>query len=94
MFDIQVESQGIVRLAGRLDAAESDRAFQVLKGLETSITLDCSRLDYISSAGIGVLIETYKRLHASGHTFKLLHLLPRVRNIFAYSGLDRILTIE
>ena len=94
MLDIQVEDGGLVRLIGRLDASESDRAQSVLRGLNTSLTLDCSRLDYISSAGIGVFIETYKRLHASGQTFKLLHLLPRVRNIFAYAGLDRILTIE
>ena len=94
MLDIQVEDHGIVRLAGRLDASESDRALKVLKTIETSLTLDCSQLDYISSAGIGVFVETYKRLHASGHGFKLVHLMPRVRNIFAYSGLDRILTIE
>lgn len=94
MFDIQVEANGIVRLSGRLDAAESDHAQRVLRGLDTSLTLDCSKLDYISSAGIGVLIEAYKRLHASGHSLKLVHLLPRVRNIFTYAGLDRILTIE
>lgn len=94
MFEIQVEEGGLVRLAGRLDASESDHAQRVLKDLNSSLTLDCSRLDYISSAGIGVFIETYKRLHASGLTFKLVNLLPRVRNIFAYAGLDRILTIE
>ena len=94
MFDIQLEGNGIVRLIGRLDAAESDHALKILRGVETSLTLDCSQLDYISSAGIGVFIETYKRLHASGLAFKLVHLLPRVKNIFAYAGLDRILTIE
>lgn len=94
MFDIQAEESGLVRLSGRLDAAESDRALQVLRRLDRSLVLDCSKLDYISSAGIGVFIETYKRLHESGHTFKLVNLLPRVRNIFAYAGLDRILTIE
>lgn len=94
MLHIQVEDNGVVRLTGRLDAAESDRALRVLRAIDMPLTLDCSKLDYISSAGIGVFIETYKRLHASGHSFKLVHLLPRVRNIFTYAGLDRILTIE
>ena len=94
MFEIRVDDGGVVRLKGRLDASQSDQAQRVLRGLERSIALDCSELDYISSAGIGVIIETYRRLHALGHTLKLVNLLPRVRNIFAYAGLDRILTIE
>jgi anti-sigma B factor antagonist len=94
MFDIQVGDNGSVRLSGRLDANESDRALEVLRGLEGPLVLDCSELDYISSAGIGVLIETYKRLHASGRTLRLVHMLPRVRNVFVYAGLDRVLTIE
>ncbi len=94
MFEIRVGEGGNVSLAGRLDAAEAERAQAALRGLQQSITLDCAQLDYISSAGIGVLIETYKRLHAAGQTLRLVNLLPRVRNIFAYAGLDRILTIE
>jgi anti-sigma B factor antagonist len=93
MFEIRMEG-GVVRLKGRLDASQSDQAQRVLKTLATSVSIDCSELDYISSAGIGVIIETYRRLHASGQTLKLVNLLPRVRNIFAYAGLDRILTIE
>jgi len=94
MFDIGLGENGDVRLVGRLDAAESDRADAFLKGLEQSVVLDCSQLDYISSAGIGVLIMAYKRLHAAGRTMKLIHMLPRVRNVFVYAGLDRVLTIE
>ena len=94
MFEIKVADDGVVSLSGRLDAAESDRARAVLRELDRSITLDFSGLDYISSAGIGVLIETYKRLKAGGHSIRLVHMLPRVRSIFTYAGLDRILTIE
>lgn len=93
MFEIRVVD-GVVRLKGRLDASQSDQALKVMRGIEGPISVDCSELDYISSAGIGVIIETYRRLHGSGHTLKLVNLLPRVRNIFAYAGLDRILTIE
>ena len=94
MFEIRVDESGQVLMKGRLDAAESDKALRVLRGLEGPLTVDLSGLDYISSAGIGVLIETYKRLGAAGHPLRLVNLLPRVRNIFTYAGLDRILTIE
>ena len=40
------------------------------------------------------LIETHKRLHGAGHELKLIGLKPRVRNVFAYAGLDRLLDIE
>ena len=94
MFEIRVLEPGTVRLAGRLDAAEAERVGQELLAIRQSVRLDCSELDYISSAGIGVLIELFKRLQASGQTMTLVNLLPRVRNIFRYAGLDRLLTIE
>ena len=94
MFEIRVLEPGTVRLAGRLDAAEAERVGSELLAIRSSVRLDCSELDYISSAGIGVLIELFKQLQASGQTMTLVHLLPRVRNIFRYAGLDRLLTIE
>lgn len=94
MFEIHVGQEGQVKLSGRLDAAEADRAQKVLRTLDGSVTFDCSELDYISSAGIGVLIETYKRLNSAGHPLRFVKMLPRVRNIFVYAGLDRVLNIE
>ena len=94
MFEIRMSEPGTVRLSGRLDAAEADRVSEELLAIRSSVRLDCSELDYISSAGIGVLIELFKRLQASGQTMTLVNLLPRVRNIFRYAGLDRLLTIE
>ena len=94
MFEVHVDSPGTARLTGRLDAAEVDKARVALDALPGPLVLDCSGLDYVSSAGIGLLVETYKRLHQAGHTLRLVQLLPRVRNVFAYAGLDRVLTLE
>lgn len=94
MFEIQVEPQGTIRLTGRLDAAEAERAHRTLSALDGPVTFDCSELDYISSAGIGVLIETYKRIHSAGHAVRFTGMLPRVRSIFTYAGLDRVLNID
>lgn len=94
MFEIKTGTPGQVALVGRLDAAESDRALQVFRGLEGPLVVDCAGLDYVSSAGIAVLMDTYKRLTTGGHSLKLVNLTPRVRNVFTYAGLDKLLGIQ
>ena len=94
MFDVRFEGEDRVRLIGRFDASQADRATAALRRLASSAVADCSELEYLSSAGIGVILETYKRLHESGHTLTLAHLSPRIRNVLGYAGLDRVLRIE
>ena len=94
MFEIRVETDGLVRLSGRLDASEADKASEDLRALEGPMTLECSALEYISSAGLSVVVMTFKRLHAAGHSLRLVNLQPKVRNVFTYAGLHRLLNIE
>jgi len=93
MLEIRATAEGPIQLVGRLDAAEAERADRELRALAGPVVLDFSGLDYISSAGLGILIELHKRLSAQGHVLTLTHLAPRVRNVFAYAGLDRLLNI-
>ncbi|MBI1798537.1 MAG: STAS domain-containing protein [Candidatus Eisenbacteria bacterium] len=94
MLEIRIDEEGRILLTGRLDASQADEAMVRFRQLEGPITADFSGLDYISSAGISVIVETYKRLHGAGHLFRLVNMKPRVRNVFMYSGLDRVLHIE
>jgi anti-anti-sigma factor len=94
MFGIEVEPDGVVRLSGRLDASEADRAIDRLETIEGPVILDCAKLDYISSAGLSVMLMTHKRLRAAGHALRIRNLQPRVLNVFTYAGLNRILEIE
>lgn len=94
MFQLRIETDGVVRLSGRLDASEADKAIEDLRALEGPMTLDCSALEYISSAGLSVMVMTYKRLHAAGHSLRLVNLQPKVRNVFTYAGLHKLLSIE
>lgn len=94
MLDVKVGPDGTVTLAGRLDAAESERALTALQSQAGPLTLDCSRLEYISSAGISVIMQTFKRLSSSGSKLVLTGLTPRVRSVFTYAGLDRVLEIQ
>ena len=94
MLELNVVGTGLARLRGRFDAAESDRALATLETLSGPLTLDCAELEYISSAGISVIMQTYKRLLSAGSGLSLVNMTPRVRNVFAYAGLDRILDIK
>jgi len=94
MFTMSVEPDGVVRLSGRLDASEADRAIDDLEAITGPVTLDCTHLEYISSAGLSVMLVTHKRLLAAGHALRLKNLQPRVRNVFTFAGLHRILQIE
>lgn len=94
MFEIEIRDQGNISLRGRLDASEAEKAILVLRGLPGPLTADCSELEYISSAGIGVLVETHKRLLDAGQALKLKNLNPRVKNVFTYAGLHKFLLIE
>jgi anti-sigma B factor antagonist len=93
MFKIHLDTPGRARLEGRLDASQSDAALEVLARIPGPLVLDCAQLDYISSAGIGTLIETYKRLHREGHRLRLENVTPRVRSVFRLANLDTVLDI-
>jgi anti-sigma B factor antagonist len=94
MLSVDLGADGIVRLAGRLDAAQAPAAQAALDRLTGPVTLDCRPLEYISSAGLGVLLKTQKRLLASGGKLRLTGLSPHIRDVFVYSGFDQIFEIE
>lgn len=94
MFEIQKSPEGHMVLIGRFDASQVARAEEVFGSLTETCIIDCERLDYISSAGLGVLLGTYKRLEATGGTLKLIRLKKLVRDVFRYSRIDTIFEVE
>jgi anti-sigma B factor antagonist len=94
MLTIESGPDGGVVIAGRLDAAQCAAAQAFLDKVEGTVTLDCSRLEYISSAGLGVLLKTQKRLLAKGGKVRLSGVSSHLRDIFIYSGFDQIFEIE
>lgn len=94
MLQIETGPDGAVLLNGRLDAAQAPAAQAFLDHVTGVATLDCGQLEYISSAGLGVLLKTQKRLLASGGKLRLTRLKPHLRDIFTYSGFDQLFEIE
>ena len=94
MLAIDFGGDGVVVIAGRLDAAQSATAQSFLDKVQGPVTLDCTKLEYISSAGLGVLLKTQKRLMASNGKLRLSGVNNHLRDIFEYSGFNQIFEID
>ena len=94
MFEIHPAGEGRIALRGRLDAAEAEKALETLRGISASTTADCSELEYISSAGLGILLKTQKRLVSAGEGLKIINVNNHIHDVFRYSGFHSIFEIE
>lgn len=93
MFEIALTDDGMVAVAGRLDAAQAVKAQAFLDQVKGQCVLDLAKLEYISSAGLGVLLKTHKRLMGSGSGVKLVNVSHHIHDIFRYSGFDKLFEI-
>ena len=93
MFEIK-ENGSTILLQGRFDASQTEKAREVLSSLSNDAVVDFSHLEYISSAGLGVLLGAQKRLAESGRRLKLTNMNHHIREIFRIAGFDHIFEIE
>lgn len=94
MFDIWRAENGNILFSGRLDASQAEKVRNILEKITESCILDFKELDYISSAGLGVLLGTQKRLSETGYNLKLINLNKHIRDIFIVAGFDFVFDIE
>jgi len=99
-MDIVTRTQNdvvIVALRGSLDSKTSPQAQQALDGIlaggSKKLLIDFTALDYISSAGLRVLLGTAKRLSGAGSALRLFGLNETVREVFDISGFSTIFTV-
>ncbi len=86
----------LVRLEGRLDTITAPELEKELKdsldGVK-ELTLDFEALEYISSAGLRVLLSAQKVMTRQGE-MKIVHVNETILEIFEVTGFSEILTIE
>lgn len=88
----------VLAATGRIDMATADQFRDRLIPLVTSagesksaVVLDFSEVDYISSAGLRVLMLAAKQAKASGAGIAVASLQPLVKEIFQISRFDKVL---
>ncbi len=92
------EGVKVLAFEGSLDTQTSPDAQQQLTRLieegETKILVNLEKLDYISSAGLRVLLVVAKRLKATDGELRVCSLNEVVKEVFDISGFDMILPIS
>jgi len=94
MFEIRNGGDGTITLSGRFDAAQCDKAQQFLDAAGDARVFDFAGLEYISSAGLGVLLQAHKRLLAGGGRLRLIHVNNHIYDIFRFSGFDQVFDVQ
>ncbi len=94
MFQIEFGNNGEILCSGRLDAAQCEKAQSFMDSISEARVLDFTALEYISSAGLGVLLKTQKRLAESGASLKIVNVNIHIHDVFRYSGFHAIFEIE
>ena len=85
-----------IALEGRLDtmtAPELEKELNASLDAAETLTLDFANLDYISSAGLRVLLSAHKVMSTKGG-MKVTHANEIVKEVFEVTGFADILTIE
>ncbi len=89
-------SELTITLTGRLDtttAPELEKQLNAALDGITALTFDMAALEYISSAGLRVLLSAQKIMNRQGK-MKVLHVNETILEIFEVTGFTDILTIE
>lgn len=88
----------VLAFEGRLDTQTSPNAQQQLTRLieegETKILVNLEKVDYISSAGLRVLLVVAKQLKTTDGELRICSLNEVVKEVFDISGFDLILPIS
>jgi anti-sigma B factor antagonist len=87
----------VLSISGRLDSSTSKNLEDVLPDRMQStptVVVDLSEVEYVSSAGLRVLLKAAKIARASSHKLALIGLAPQVQDVFDVSGFSTIFLIR
>lgn len=86
-------SAAVFEIDGWLDtqcAPELEAAIEALDASITELTIDMSRLEYISSAGLRLIVSAHKKMNGN---LTLKNLPPEILDVFNMAGFDKKLNI-
>ena len=99
-FSVETSTQGdlsVIELEGYLDAHTAPQFEQSIQSEIDAghyrIVVDCEKLSYISSAGLGVFMSFVEEIREQGGDIKICGLTPKVRQVFDILGFAEIYDI-
>lgn len=101
MIDIKKTTENnylLISVEGDADASSSiELDKQIRESFESdlkNILVDCTNLNYISSAGLGVFMSYIEEVNENAITFIIFGLSDKVSKVFTILGLDQLLDIK
>ena len=94
------ETDGILTgvLSGYIDTATSEQVGQemepLLKQANRAIEIDCSKLEYISSSGLRLLLSLRKQVAADGGSLGIRNINDEIRKVFTLTGFFKLFDIR
>ncbi|GHU42489.1 anti-sigma factor antagonist [Clostridia bacterium] len=87
----------LLALEGRLDtvtAKELEAENKTVLAGKSDVTYDFGKLEYVSSAGLRVILGAHKTVKAGGGSFKIIHVSDIIKEVFDMTGFSDFLNIE
>ena len=93
----KTEQQTMIRIIGELDTIatteQADELQKILDNARENMLVDCSEMEYISSAGLRFFMQLKRESEAQGGTVRLTNMNEDVADIFRMSGFNNIFEI-
>ncbi len=94
----ELDGKYVATIEGELDTAAAVEAEEVLKSLYTSdgrdIFIDCTKMDYIASSGLRILINILKGAKSSGSRVVMRGVNDDIKNVFKLTGFISLFEFE
>lgn len=88
----------LIHVSGEADASSSIKLDNAIRDAMDEgvpqILVDCTNLNYISSAGLGVFMSYIEEINQKSISFIIFGLSEKVLKVFGILGLDQLLTIK
>lgn len=101
IMEIKIQPNGqetTVQLIGLLDTTtiseQADELQKVLDIADQALVMDCSELEYISSAGLRFFMQLKRETEAKGGKIRIINLNEDVADIFHMSGFHNIFSLS
>jgi anti-anti-sigma factor len=93
-----IDGKYVATLEGEMDTAAAVEVEEVLKPLYTSngkdVIIDCTKLEYIASSGLRILLSILKGSKAAGSRVVLKGVNDDIKNVFKLTGFISIFEFE
>ena len=94
----QLDGAIVAAFEGRLDTAAAVKVNQevqpIIENADKTITLDCEKLEYISSSGLRIFLAIRKAAAARGGKVIIEHISPEIRQVFTMTGFFNLFEIH